>query len=649
MCGIAGIFNFNGEDKIKDQIEILTDAVTHRGPDDRGVWFNSSADLALGHRRLSILDTSENGHQPMSFDNERYWITLNGEVYNFLELRKELEEKGCTFHTQTDTEVILAAYKVWGVEMLDRFNGMWAFAIYDTFEKTIFLSRDRYGVKPLYYYLNKNQFFFSSEVQAIHKTLGYSIDLNKKVIEDIAQGGFLSHGTTETYLKDVYALPGGYNLILKDGKVELKEWYTLKKVSVPDTFEKQADVLKELIKDACILRMRSDVPIATCLSGGLDSGTITAMITTYYREQKNRFNNYTHKSFCAAFPNTPLDESKDAIRLAKQLNTQINILEIKPPTRSELTEAMKKCDGPMHALAFYPIWSLYRHIRENNIIVTLDGQGPDEMLGGYRPLKEALQTAIELKKISWFKDVYNTYSEMGESEQFSSKQFAKNELNKVIKEETRWFVKNKILQIKQFAQKDKIVKTKSSSIGSAHINSYELKAPLMPVRQADQRENIFNKSLYGQFFQSPLPGILQQYDRCSMANGVECRMPFMDYRIVEFLFSLPLESKVGGGYTKRILREATKGILPDETRLNKKKIGFNAPIVDWFSNDLKSFMLEYINSDLFLNSNYFDGKKLKMEFDNFLNTESKNWDEAWKFWAPVHLTWWLNNYHLEKK
>lgn len=639
MCGIAGIVNFNGKKVDFKQVETLTEAVQHRGPDGKGIWFNSDSSLAFGHRRLSILDESEKGLQPMSFDNGRYWITLNGEIYNFIELRELLKEKGSIFTTETDTEVVLAAYKIWGLEMLERFNGMWAMGIYDVQEKTLILSRDRYGVKPLYYFLNNNQLLFSSEVQAIHKIVGNNHALNETVLKDIANGGFYNHGTIETYLKDVYSLPGGYNLIVNNNEVEIKKWYELPKLKVPETFKKQADYLRELIKDACLIRMRSDVPVATCLSGGLDSGTITAMISNFEPEQVNRFNNYTHKGYCASFPNTPLDESNDAKRLAKQLNTQIDVLEIKPPSPFELIEAMKKCDGPMHSLAFYPIWNLYKHIRENNIIVTLDGQGPDEMLGGYRPLKEALQTAIELKKFSWFNDVYNTYSEMGESEQFSSKQFAKNERKKVIIEETKWFIKNKF---NQFSKNNTRFNTKNVGVNSTKFNG-NLKMSLTPVRMADPADNIFNRNLYGQFFQSPLPGILQQYDRCSMANGVECRMPFLDYRIVEYLFSLPIESKVGNGYTKRILREAVKDILPNETRLNKTKLGFNAPLVDWFNGPLKSFMLEHINSEEFICSKYFDGKKIKQDFDNFIETKSNNWNDAWKFWGPVHITWWLKN------
>ena len=255
------------------------------------------------------------------------------------------------------------------------------------------------------------------------------------------------------------------------------------------------------------------------------------------------------------------------------------------------------------------------------------------MLGGYRPLMEAMEAAIELKKPFWLRDVYKTYAGMGESSQFSSSHFAKNEWKKLKKNRLDSFKRS----FKNLAKGAMFLKSGISAPVS------EINRPLSAIRQPMEAFNSLDKSLFRQFFQNPLPGILQQYDRCSMANGVECRMPFMDYRIVEFVFSLPVESKVGGGYTKRILREAMKGLLPDETRLNKFKIGFNAPIVDWFRGDLKEFMLEHVNSSEFLNSGYFDGKDLRVKFNQFLDTAQPAWNDAWAFWPAVHLTWWLKN------
>jgi asparagine synthase (glutamine-hydrolysing) len=629
MCGIAGIYNLNNKAVEKREIDVLTDAVKHRGPDGRGIWIENN--VALGHRRLAILDLTSKGKQPMSYSNDRFWITLNGEIYNFIEIKDRLVKKGYGFASESDTEVILAAYQEWGEKMLDMFNGMWAFAVYDKNKKTLFLSRDRFGVKPLYYYQGNDKIIFSSEVQAIHKVLGNKYTLNEKVIKDIASGSFVNQGTRQTYIKDVYSLPGGFNLIVKNNKVEVKEWYKLKKVSVPDNFSEQTTKLKDLFFDACKIRLRSDVPIGTCLSGGIDSGSITAAINSFEQKDAGRFSKYTHRAFCASFPHTPIDESKKAKLLAKELGSNLDVINVNAPTKKDLEIAMKYCDGPMHALAFFPIWSLYRYIKNHGITVTLDGQGPDEILGGYRPVLEALKAAIELKNPGWFLDVYKTYSAQGETSQFSSK----------------WYT-IKVAGILLFRKPIIFVTSILSLLGLSKMNE-DLKKFLNRnkysfdfAKKSIGFNNSFDEELFEEFFQSPLPGILNQYDRCSMAHGVECRMPFMDYRIVEFIFSLPPESKVGGGYTKKILREAMKGIVPDKIRLEKTKIGFNAPIVDWFRGPLKDFMLEQMSKPEFITSKYFDGEKIKKDFDHFLNVFNPQWDDAWKFWPPVHLTWWMN-------
>jgi asparagine synthase (glutamine-hydrolysing) len=612
MCGIAGILHFSQEPISEASINKLTDAVAHRGPDGRGIWFNQTQTVALGQRRLSILDLSEAGKQPMPDQTGRYWITFNGEIYNFLEIRAELIAKGYQFHSESDTEVILAAYQAWGQAMLHKFNGMWAFAIYDTQQDELFVARDRFGVKPLYYYLADKILVFASEIQAIHKIIGKNHELNLLVVNDLLRGKSAFHGTTQTYLKDVLSLGGGQSFLVKNGNLQVQTWYHLPLVQPPKTLAAQAEILRELCIDACKLRLRSDVPIGTCLSGGLDSGSITAIISKLQPEG-NRFAHYTHRGFCAAFPNSTIDESLDAAYLSKQLGSKLDIVDILPPNAFELEEAMLNCDGFMHALAFYPIWKLYKYIKNQGITVTLDGQGPDEMLGGYSPIQEGLKSAIQAKNIAWFLDIYQTYSQAGEFAGVSAKNNAYQALKSVVKDE-----------VKGLLGKKKVIIPNLESIRN-------------PVNPA---WNELDNSLYKQFFQAPLPSILNQYDRASMASGVECRMPFMDYRIVEFVFSLPTTSKVGGGFTKRVLREAMNGILPDETRLRKRKIGFNAPIVEWFRGSLQSWMADQMASQNFLQNSYFDGKKIQADFEQFAKSDKPQWDYAWLFWPPVHFAWW---------
>lgn len=614
MCGILGIYNLNSKPVSNKETQILSEALKHRGPDGHGAWLNPKKNLALGHRRLSILDLTKKGAQPMSDFDGRYWITFNGEIYNFIEIKNELEGKGHKFNTDTDTEVILASYKEWGGNMLHKFNGEWAFAIYDNIKKELFLSRDRFGIKPLYYFCDKKQFIFASEIDAIHKLLGNKHPLNLNVLKIIAVGKTSYHYTKETYLKNVFSLPAGNNLIVKENKLTENNWYKLNRVQVPSNFKEQAKKLRDLVINSCQIRLRSDVPIGTCLSGGVDSGSITSIIGNL-KPDSERFSKYSHKSFCATFPNTSIDEEKEAKELASKLNTNLNIYTVDPPSEKELEDVMIKYGGPMHALAFYPINKLYEFIKDEGITVTMDGQGPDEMLGGYHPARSAMTAAIQLFKPLWLIDVYNTYASQGETLHNSSIESTRKNILPAFRDAIK-----------------KITKTVLIKFGIYNASTEKFSINFT---------NALDEELYLEFFKSPLPGILNQYDRCSMINGVECRMPFMDHRVVEFVFSLPPESKVGRGFTKRILREAMEGVLPDETRLRKSKIGFNAPIIEWFKGPLKNFMLKYINDPLFEKTKIFDGKKIKKEFEEFIKCPNPNWDNTWIFWPPVHIVWWM--------
>lgn len=620
MCGIAGVFSHHHP--VQEAISGIFDAaLTHRGPDGSGHWFNSDHSLLLHHRRLSILDLDISAAQPMTDTSSRYTIVFNGEIFNFLELRKELISKGHSFRTESDTEVVLAAFREWGEAMMPRFNGMWALAIYDSETKHLFCARDRYGIKPFYYTYDKDQFAFASEVQALHKFLGTTARPDAAVLANLSVAGFQHHGTTRTYLEQVHSLPGGYSLLLTPAGISVKKWYDLRLREVPRTLELQAEELRSLLIDSCQLRLRSDVPVATCLSGGLDSGSITAILKSHDASKEQRFDHYTHQSFLASFPGALIDERKEAEQLASTLGNSLSVIDIVAPTPAELVAAMSACDGPMHALAFYPIWKLYGYIRSNGIKVTLDGQGPDEMLGGYRPVHSGLLAAIQRRNPKWLKDIYNTYSSQGESEHYSSRAFVKHASVHVVKE------------ILKKAMKGKSLKVIEENIPPG----------LVPVRNEELFKNALDAHLYSQFFYNPLPAILNQFDRCSMAHGVECRMPFMDYRLVEFIFSLPPESKVSGGYTKRILRESVRGILPDTTRLNKRKIGFNAPVVEWFRGPLKEFMLDIMHSQSFQQCSFFDGRKILKDYTDFLTEPSPQFDEAFRFWPSVHIVWWLDN------
>jgi asparagine synthase (glutamine-hydrolysing) len=327
MCGIAGVWNLNNKLVELNELEKFTDSLIHRGPDGSGYSLYDNETLGLGHRRLSILDLSENGKQPLEYLNNRYSITYNGEIYNFIELKKILLSEGYNFKSESDTEVILAAYDFWGKDCLKKFNGMWAFAIWDNFKKKLFLSRDRFGVKPLHYIYKQNDFFaFASETIAFK----YLSNFKREFDTQLLSRSILSFSSIEafgyTIFKDVTQLLPGHYIEIKKGQkpVQIKWWSTLNNlVTFPTNYEDQVAYFKEIFEDACRIRMRSDVPLASALSGGVDSSAVYCMLHHLMNDnsiQKERLPSNWQKAFVATFPNTKVDERHYAEEVIKFTN-----------------------------------------------------------------------------------------------------------------------------------------------------------------------------------------------------------------------------------------------------------------------------------------------------------------------------------------
>lgn len=627
MCGIAGILSFDGAAVRLHEISTLTGRLRHRGPDAVGSWFSTNQRIGLGHTRLSILDTSPEAGQPMVSPSGHHVIVFNGEIYNFIEIAELLCAKGYVFRTQSDTEVLLHAWDCWGQAMFERLNGMWALAIYDTITGETALCRDRFGVKPLYFFNHARRFIFASEVQAIDRLLENKLSPDAEYLKTFSRFEI----SDRSYLSGVKALQPGFCMVVNpDGQITSSQWYWLSSVEVPASLAEQAAVLKELVIDACRLRLRSDVPVATCLSGGIDSGSLVALLNEVPAGE-GRFPGFNHRSFTAAFPGTELDETEAARALAEMYRIELDVEVIGNPGPDELELALKACDGPMPTMAFYSIWKLYRHIRQQGISVTLDGIGPDEILGGYYLGFDALNGAWQEKKPLWFRDLYQTYAAL----YVDGPDWIRHDFKNVCSRRADWLklpVK-KMLSAVGLRHESSVKKASASAIPPAWV-----------PREHAMSKNPLALALWRQFFVSPLPFFLHQYDRASMASGVECRMPYMDYRIVEYLFSLPLESRIGGGYTKRVLREAVRGVLPDAIRLNRRKIGFNAPFSEWMRDPLKEWALDISGSASFIQSPYFDGVELSSKIRGLGEVRGSSLDER-TVWPALHTTWWLEQRH----
>lgn len=631
MCGIAGIIAFDGSSVERSAVSALTGHLRHRGPDGCGVWLADDRRSGLGHARLAILDLRQEAGQPMLNPGHRHVITFNGEIYNFVELAGLLRAKGYTFRTGSDTEVVLHAWDCWGTDMFSRFNGMWALAIHDTVTGETVLCRDRFGVKPLYYHATPQRLVFASEVQAIERVLPDEVSPDPAFLSGFLAYDVSVYGSDLTYLKEVQPVaPGHYMVVERTGRVSTRQWYSLATCEVPQSFPEQAEALKALLLDACQLRLRSDVPVATCLSGGIDSGSIVALLSELPAGGETRFPGFSHRSFTAAFPGTELDETAAAKQLAtiRRLDLDVKIMEC--PHAEELEDALQACDGPMPALAFYPIWKLYQHIRRQGITVTLDGQGADEMLGGYYLGEDALRGAWQQRRPWWFRDLYRTYGALHPN------------APQWIRDDARTVFELGKAEIDQACKRP--LKRLLGSVGLYQAKPSKFpRPPALPawVSQAHPlRANALALALWRQFFVKPLPFQLHQYDHCSMASGVECRMPFMDYRLVEYVFSLPLQSRIGGGYTKRVLREAVRGILPDTIRLNRHKTGFNAPFSHWLRGPLQTWVLDTARSKAFIDNPFFDGPGLSASVCRGIKDAGGDVDER-QVWPALHLAWWM--------
>ena len=624
MCGILLTQNYFDRTKFKKSL----DKIKSRGPDYCSVQEKKEIQTLLGHNRLIIHDQDARSHQP--FEHEGYSLIYNGEIFNFIELREDLKNCGVEFSTSSDTEVLLKSWLYWGKECLHKFNGMWAFAIVNLKTGEIFASRDRFGIKPLYFF-DKEFFALGSEVRSIHALIGTNAPMNNDFLKNVLNGETSVYGTNLTWLKDVFAVPAGASLVRKRESVRIEKWYTFKRQKISEHVNEQAEHLRNLLIDACKIRLRSDVPVGTCLSGGIDSGGILSIISKkIHSHDKSTF---AHRAFTMAFPNSLICEENLARNVAKSNGVDLDVTKLDNPNIEDMENCMRAFDGPSHALAFYPIHQLYKRISEQGIKVTLDGQGPDEMLGGYYIFKEVILSHLMEKK--YFQTLMAIRSAISHSHEGSLKGFlkiCKILISVLIGEKVRLRLK-KILGKNQPPQK-----------------TVNFDNDTFPYDNKDfETMNPFDKSLFNQFFYNPLPCILFQYDRVSMANGVECRMPYMDYRVVEYLMSLPSESKFSNGYTKFILRYALKGILPDRVRLERKKIGFNAPIVEWFRGPLKNWILEIMDSEEFQKNDLFDGKKIKNDFVRFLSRKNMGWDKAWIFWGYVHYAWWKRELKQECK
>ena len=560
MCGIAGIIQ-TGSSFEQALLEKMMNAVAHRGPDASGSWQNHSGEVALVHRRLSIIDLSEKACQPFSY-KERFTVIHNGEIYNFQELRTELESRGHTFRSASDTEVIAAAYAEWKEKCLDRFDGMFAFAIWDEKEKTLFIARDRFGEKPLFFHYDGEKTFFASEMKSLWAA-GVKREPNLRMLFNFITIGYTGNPEipSETFYEEIRKLPPAHYLTAKPGSPPiLKRYWSLdpenvnRKISDGEAVEQ----FRQLFRTSVSRRLRSDVPVGSSLSGGLDSSSVLAIVVNESSVHPADFT-----AFTASFPGFEKDELNYAQTLARSLGVKHLITEIREEELvADWERMMHFQEEPAGSASIYPQYKVFQLAREHNVKVLLDGQGADEILAGYT------------KYYKWYwQELFRQGRLVRSGELAAARKFGITE---------KFGIRNVVAAL--FPEMASVVLEKRyllQALRQEDLAPEFIKYQSGEAYYATPAHTSLNGVLHFNTCTSGLEDLLRYADRNSMANGREVRLPFLYHELVEFIFSLPPKFKIREGRTKWILRETMKNALPASIAARNDKIGFEPPQKSW--------------------------------------------------------------------
>lgn len=565
----------------------------------------------------------------MCSSDRRYWIIYNGELYNYRDLKKELQSLGYTFSSESDTEVILKAFMQWGPDCLRRFNGMWGFAIYDSDKQSLFLARDRFGIKPLYYWISsEGTFYFGSEIKVFTTIPEWKAELNRQNTYDFLVWGLKNHND-ETMFRGVYQVPAGHYIdfspikeqMKPGGKVGVTKWYEIAEKKFKGTHSEAINKVNELLSDSVKLRVISEVPVGSCLSGGIDSSSIVCLINNELHKEPPNFIQKTY-SFISS------DEKTNEL---KWINKVINRQGIEPHFTfaepesifSNLEKITWHQDEPFGSLSIYAQWNVFALCALDHNKIMLDGQGADEYMAGYHSfLRMRFKTLFKTGKfVSLWKEMHQAHTMFG----YSNKQLIRSLVGALIG-----------------IKAGKIYPTDVSKPSWLKMDTHGLKtiSPYDTLQAGVSNIRTLSKA---QLLYTNLPMLLHFEDRNSMAHSIEARVPFLDYRLVEFVYNLPDHYKIAGGLTKKILRESMSGTIPDQIRDRIDKIGFQAPELVWIKEVL---LKEYRNaiSNIEKDSKGIIGKDLQLRFENIVSGKEP-FDNF--LWRCISFAKWMNVYNVK--
>jgi asparagine synthase (glutamine-hydrolysing) len=670
MCGIAGFVARQGNLLQNSTITGMTGIINHRGPDDEGflffteekelitaggestpdeVWktktdfcpvidvnnyLNRKSLMALGHKRLSILDLSPAGHQPMSYDNGRFWIVFNGEIYNYQDIKSELEKRGHVFKTKSDTETVLAAYSEWGESCLDKLVGMWAFAIFDRGNSELFIARDRYGIKPLYYYFSAaGDFYFASEIKQFTVLDGWQSRMNPQRVYDQLVYSFTDH-TDETMFSRVYQLPGGtyfkssiHKIIpSNDGRIQFIKWYFIRSEPFKGSFSDAATIFRSLFEKAVNEHLHADVPVGTALSGGLDSSSIVCEVNRILLSEGA-------ESLQKTFSSCSIDERYSEKKWMDVIinHTNIDAYFIFPSLNEALgmtKDILWHHDEPYQSQSAFLAYNVFKLASSNKVKVLLNGQGADEYLGGYGQFTYARYASMlkhlkissviaDIKKSNKINKISNSALMIGIFSYF---------LPSVLRKSLKG-LRNSTDNIKELVDHDRLNITPEHPFKSTSNN----------YRRVPEISEHFT-------FTSTLPKYLHWEDRNSMAHSVEARVPFLDHRLVEFCYNLPDDFLEKDGITKRVMREAMTGLLPELIRNRKDKMGFTTPEELWVKKENPGLFRDKIAEAVVVSDGIIKPASLKY-FDDIVDGKLPF---NYTYWRFILFSEWIQKFQVTK-
>lgn len=560
MCGLTGILSSESQPFWEDRCRAATACLSHRGPESGAQWRNEKGTVHLGHRRLCILDLSPAAAQPLHYA-DRYVLIHNGELYNYLELRAQLQAQGYSFITASDTEVIAAAYAAWGAACLQRFDGAFAFALWDRQEEILFAARDRFGEKPFFFHFGSGTLRFASELKALW-TLGVPRTINRRMVYNFLAIDYTSNpfDPQETFFEEVHKLPPASFLRFdaRSGELSLEKYWQLYIDEQPSMTEDTAIAhLQEVLGRSVSLRLRSDVPVGLSLSGGLDSSALAALC------QRSGAGAYAATAFTAAFEDYEKDEWPQAALVAQQL--QLKHLRV-PVAADEVTnlmaQVMRAQEEPVLSASALAQFAVYREAKRQGITVLLDGQGADEVLGGYH------------KYYRWYwQQLYRQRRLASSGEWKAARALGVTEPFGVAQRMAALFpdLAAALWQRRRQQQAARLPHLHPDLTGPHKRDLYHA----LPLQPDLNGALFFNTTVYG------LEELLRLADRNSMAHGTEVRLPFLDHKLVELLFTFPASFKIRQGWTKWVLRQAVKDWLPEPIVWRRDKVGFEPPQQAW--------------------------------------------------------------------